>query len=100
MLVVTRHKGLLAYLKTIGLADNGTQVIEHATADQLRGQTVVGVLPLHLAAAADYVIEIPMNIPPELRGVELDETQVAQYAGDARTYKVTCLEDVMRGGRL
>ena len=93
MIVVTRHKGLLAYLKTIGLADEDTQVIEHATPDQLRGQTVVGVLPLHLASAADYVIEIPMNIPAELRGVELTEEQVAQYAGDARTYKVVCLEE-------
>ena len=88
-LVVTRHAGLLAHLRNIGLADDTTEVIAHATIETVRGRGVIGVLPMHLACFAASVTEVPMSIPLELRGVELTAEQTARFAGPATTYVVT-----------
>jgi putative CRISPR-associated protein (TIGR02620 family) len=86
--VVTRHHGLIEYLRAEGLAPADCEVIDHATPDAVRGKRVIGVLPLWLAAEAAEVVEIPMSIPPELRGVELTAEQTAEHAGEPRTYRV------------
>lgn len=88
-MIVTRHAALREYLIEIGIATAETPVVAHATAEALKGKRVVGVLPLHLASAAETVTEIPMAIPPELRGQELSLEQTRQYAGAPRTYRVT-----------
>ncbi len=87
-LVVTRHKALVEYLKEIDLINDRDPVISHATDVDVDGNHVIGVLPLSLASLCATVTEIPMNIPPELRGKELSIEQVRQYAGWPRTYEV------------
>lgn len=87
--VVTRHPALVEYLREQGLVDENAQVVAHATVDDVRGRHVFGVLPLHLAANADCVTEVPLNLPQELRGTELSLEQVRQYAGTVTTYRVT-----------
>ena len=86
--VVTRHPGLVAHLRQIGLVSDDVCVIGHADADAVRGKHVIGVLPLRLAALAASVTEVPLDIPAELRGVELSAEQVARYAGQPVTYVV------------
>ena len=88
MIIVTRHPALVDYLIAEGIADPDTPVISHASPDDIRGKHVIGVLPLHLAAEAASVTEVPLSLPPELRGVELDEEQVREFAGAPRTYRV------------
>lgn len=87
-LVVTRHPALLAYLIEIGLVPAGTHALAHATPDDVRGRRVIGVLPHHLSSLTSSVVEIPLDIPAELRGVELTLEQVRQYAGAPREYAV------------
>ena len=87
-LVVTRHKALVQYLLRCGLVLEGTPVLAHATAEDVRGKHVFGVLPLRLACLAAKVTEVPLDLPPELRGQELGLEQVEAYAGQARTYVV------------
>lgn len=87
-IVVTRHPALVAHLRKIGLIKADASVIAHASPDDVRGQHVIGVLPLSLAALAASVTEVPLNLPAELRGQELTEEQVARYAGDPVTYVV------------
>lgn len=91
-LVVTRHKALVYYLIERGLVRADVRVIAHATPDDVRGRHVIGVLPLALAVEAEKVTEIPLQVPAELRGVELDLEQVRQYAGPPRTYKVEAID--------
>ena len=88
MIIVTRHPALVDYLIAEGIADPDTPVIAHACPDDIRGRHVIGVLPLHLAAEAASVTEVPLSLPPELRGVELSEEQVRKFAGAPRTYRV------------
>ena len=89
LLVITRHKALVDYLREIGVIGVDTPVLIHATVDQVRGRHVIGVLPLHLAAEAALVTEVPMDIPADLRGVELTLPQVRLYARTPVTYQVT-----------
>ena len=86
--VVTRHPALVEYLNELGVVPAGTEVVAHATAEQVRGRHVFGVLPLHLAAEARRVTEVPLHVPAELRGVELTLAQVRQFAGPLTSYVV------------
>ena len=88
MIVVTRHKSLVEYLRQEGIIDDNCTVIEHASPAEVRGQHVVGVVPLRLAALAASVTEIPLDIPAELRGTELGIEDIRRYAGKHVTYRV------------
>lgn len=87
--VVTRHPALVEYLTELGVVPADTEVVTHATAEQVRGRHVFGVLPLHLAAEAASVTEVTLHVPAELRGVELTLEQVRQFAGPLVEYKVS-----------
>lgn len=84
--VVTRHPALVDYLAELGIV--AEEVITHATAEDVAGKHVIGVLPLHLAALTVTVTTVPLNIPPELRGEELTLEQVREFAGTPATYYV------------
>jgi len=87
-LVITRHQALVAYLAEVGLIGENAQVVAHATPEQVKGKHVIGVLPHSLSSLCASYTEVPLNIPPELRGVELTLEQVRQYAGAPVTYIV------------
>jgi len=87
--VVTRHPALVALLRERGLVSGDCRVIDHAGPDDVRGQDVIGVLPLSLAALARTVTEIPLNLTPEMRGKELDLETLRRIAGEEVKYMVT-----------
>ena len=88
-IIVTRHPALVEYLFEQGIAPAGTRVLAHVSPDDVRGKRVVGLLPLHLAAEAASVVEVPLDLPAELRGVELTIEQVRALARPAVEYHVT-----------
>ena len=85
-IIVTRHDALVSYLREIGLADEATTILSHATVEDVRGQDVIGVLPLSLASVTNTVTEIPLALTPEDRGQELSLDRVREIAGTPRTY--------------
>jgi putative CRISPR-associated protein (TIGR02620 family) len=87
-IIVSRHQGLVDYLREIGLADAETQIISHASAEVVRGKRVCGVLPHSLSCLCETFTEVPLNLPQELRGTELTVEQVRQFAGPPATYRV------------
>ncbi len=87
-LVVTRHNGLVEYLKELDLVSEETQVVAHATPDMVRGKHVCGVLPHSLSCLCETFTEVPLRLTPELRGVELSLDQVRELASDTVTYRV------------
>lgn len=88
MIVVTRHPPLVALLRERGLIGEDAIILPHVTPDQVRGQHVIGVLPLALAARAASVTELPLALTPEDRGKELSIDRLRQIAGDPVTYRV------------
>lgn len=87
--VITRHMALVQHLIETGVVPAGVEVIPHAKVEQFRGKRVVGPLPLHLAAEAASIVSVPLDLPPELRGVELTVEQVRQFAGLPQEFRVT-----------
>lgn len=87
-ILITRHPALLEYLQEMGLVQAGTPVIAHASAGDVKGKDVFGVLPLHLAAVANSVTEVTLDIPAEKRGCELTLAEVKTYSRGISTYKV------------
>lgn len=84
--LVTRHEALVQYFANMGLTFD--KVIAHATAEDVTGNDVYGILPLHLASLANTVTTIDMNLPAEMRGKELSLTDIETYFTDMSTYKV------------
>jgi hypothetical protein len=84
--LVTRHEALVQYFANMGLTFD--KVIAHATPEDITGNDVYGVLPLHLASLADTVTTIDMNLPAEMRGKELSLEDIKKYLVDISTYKV------------
>ena len=88
--VITRHKGLVQYLKDIQLINDTATIISHATADDVTGKKVVGVLPHSLSVLTDTFTEIPLvDLPAAMRGQELTADDLRDHAGDPVTYTVS-----------
>ena len=91
LVVVTRHPALVEFLCELGMIELDTQILSHASEEDLQGKDVIGVLPLHLAAVAHTVTEIPLDLKPEDRGEELSLARLHEVAGKPRTFTVTRL---------
>jgi hypothetical protein len=87
-LIVTRHPGLVEYLREIELAGTSTEVVSHASPETVAGKNVCGVLPHSLSCLTKTFTEVPLALPAELRGKELSLEEVRQYAGKPVTYQV------------
>lgn len=92
--IVTRHKALVEYLVTRGIVGSDVPVIAHATPEDIKGRHVYGVLPLSLAKLAGAITEIPLHLPPELRGKELSLEQVKKYSKEPATYVVGEVKEI------
>jgi hypothetical protein len=90
--VVTRHPALVRYLEKTGLIEPGTSAIDHVEPQDIEGKDVIGVLPNYLACHANSITEIPLNLPPELRGQELSLEQIEEFAREPVTYKIEVVE--------
>jgi len=91
-IVITRHQGLVDYLRQEGIIDENTQIVAHATPELIKDKNVLGVLPHSLSCLCRTFTEIPLNLPQELRGKELSSNDVRKYAGKPVTYVVFKLE--------
>ena len=89
-IIVTRHPALVDYLKEVGVITGDEPVITHATEEDVMGKDVIGVLPLSLASVANSVtiVEVTLNLTPEMRGRELSLDEIRSVAGDITTYTV------------
>lgn len=90
--VITRHTGLVEYLKDIKLIDETATVISHATAEDVTDKHVIGVLPHSLSVHTASFTEVPLvNLPASMRGQELTVEDMRLYTGKPVTYHVNLL---------
>jgi len=97
--VVTRHTSLVDYLRERGLIDDGALVIPRPSEEDVRGRHVIGVLPLHMAALAATITEVPLALTREDRGRKLSLERLREIAKPPRTYVVRDINEV-RGGEV
>lgn len=98
-IIVTRHRALVALIHELGLAPEGTPVLEHVSfPSQIRGAHVIGVLPLSLAAEAERVTEIPLHLSMSDREAmtrgDLSLERLRKVAGQPQEYSVRRADDV------
>ena len=86
-ILITRHEALVEFLQNQGLEFD--MVVSHADAETVKGKDVYGVLPLYLAALANTITSVDMNLPAEMRGKELSLEDVERYFVGFATYKVS-----------
>lgn len=86
IVIISRHVGAVEWLRRQGIEGD---VIPHATAEQVRGRTVIGALPLHLAAEAESIgsIDLP-RLTPEQRGQDLTPEQMDAAGASIAWYVV------------
>lgn len=87
-LVALRHGATVEYLLELGYVSADTPVLPHATAEDVRGRHVLGVLPLHLAALCASLTVLELDLSREARGAELTLDRVRALARGLRTYVV------------
>ena len=93
-LVVTRHKALVDHLFKKGLVEEGTPVVRHVVRPgEVQGKHVYGHLPFHLAVHAASITTIPLNVPADMRGVELTLEEIDRYAGTPTQFVVVSQRD-------
>ena len=96
---VTRHSGLVEFLREEGLIEATTEVVAHATPEVVKGCRVIGILPLNLAALAACVEQPVLDLPPELRGKELTAASLRQYFKGFETFVVHTTKEMARALR-
>ena len=87
-LIVTRHAAMKSFLIEKGVADESTPVLPHASAADVEGKDVAGVLPLHLAAYCNSLTTVELALPLEMRGKELSIEDMRRYCKGLRTFEV------------
>ena len=93
VVVVTRHEALVQFLSEEGVIPEGKPYVWKKHIDpgensKLVGKMVIGVLPMHLAALAREYVNVPLVIPPEMRGKELSIEEIRRFAKAAEHYEV------------
>ena len=90
-IIITRHRGLIEWLRRHGI--EASRVTEHATAEDVRGRIVYGVLPLSLAAEAAEVWTVDMpSLRPDQRGVDLTPEEMDAAGATLSGYRVTRIQ--------
>ena len=91
VIAVTRHAGAREWLARQGIrVDHFT---DHLKVDQIRpGDTVIGTLPVHLAAevcrrGARY-LHLSLDLPAEYRGRELGADDLERFNARLEAYRV------------
>ena len=89
---ISRHPGALAWLATQAIKVD-RHVAHIAPSEVQHGDTVLGTLPVHLAAeviarGARY-FHLSLRVPATLRGHELSASQLEEFGAKLVEYQVT-----------
>lgn len=106
ILIISPHKGMLEFLLSRGLIDNGATIEQVSKAtmvtdDQIKNKTVFissysfpngtleyDALSLNFASMARSITNIHLNLSSSLLGASLNATNIGQICGDIKTYAV------------
>ena len=70
------------------LESTGARIYRRVTADDIRGRMVVGMLPLYLAAEAESVVDVRIDVPMAMRGKVIPPEDFIRYAHSPACYRV------------
>ncbi len=89
---ITRHPGAIEWAKRHGLTA-GRQVAHLVPAQVQPGDTVIGILPVNLAAEVcergGRFYNLSLDLPAEARGRELDADELMRYGARIEEYVIS-----------
>ena len=94
---VSRHPGAIAWIQKHHPEFGEAKVIGHATPGDIKGNRIIGVLPVDLASLAGEYWHLTMRLPPEARGKELSLEEMEQYGCSIERYEIVHFP---RGGKV
>ncbi len=88
---VTRHPGAIEWARRQGIA---AEAIDHLDPENIRrGDTVIGTLPVHLAAQVcargGRYLHLALDLPPEARGRDLTAEDMEKYGARLEEYRIS-----------
>lgn len=94
---VSRHKGAYEWFKNhhIELAKD-CEYLTHINPEQIKGNIVVGTLPINLAVLAKEYWHLAMTIPAEMRGKELTVKDMEGFGCKIEKYIIKKGVDIKR----
>ena len=95
--IVTRHAGAIDWLKTRGIEGQQRDHLDTSLVSQ--GDTVIGTLPVNLAAEvcakqATY-LHLSLTVPFAWRGKELTSEQMDRYGAALTAYRVQIMSNAI-----
>lgn len=99
---ITRHPGARDWALTQGFNPDNTRFVSDFDPEKVSaGDSVIGTLPVHLVAqvcskGASYR-HLVLELPPDLRGIELDAQQMAACQARLQEYRVVDCGEQSRG---
>ena len=93
-IIVTKHKAVEQYIREAGLCEEGAICYPSVSAEFVEGKHVIGTVPFHIAAAAEYFTEIKLTLRKHLFNTELTLDQLKAMVKEVRTYKVTIIDNI------
>lgn len=99
-LLITRHPGAIEWAARRGFPID--RQLDHLDPADIRaGDTVIGTLPVHLAAEVcargGRFFNLSLDLPPETRGRELSVDELEQYGARLEEYTVQSIDDQSTG---
>ena len=95
LIVAGKYHALPTLFVDDNIAPAGTEVVDFARPDDVRGKTVCGNVPLFVAACADAVIIANVRIPKERRTeVDMPFDEFRDYVKGYETFQVRSVHRV------
>lgn len=96
--LISRHAGAHDWCRSQGVTyDIASPCLTSLKDGPVRGDVVIGTLPLHLAAELSArgvrVVSIVIDVPPSLRGKEFDSEQMQRYGAHLAEYRVLRVQE-------
>lgn len=86
--IVSRHPGAIAWVKKHYPAFKEFILLSRISEDQIKGNTIIGTLPINLAVLADEYWHLSMSVPYYMKGKELTVQDMEEYGCNLVKYKI------------
>ena len=98
MYIVTRHKGAVAWIKKHYPIFSKFVVLKFIDEEQIKGNVIIGTLPINLAVLAKEYWHLSMKIPLEMSGKEFTIEDMEEFGCQIVRYKIEKVDQDTRKG--
>lgn len=87
-IIVTRHPAVEKYIRESDLVPQDTPCYPSVTENFVQGKHIIGIVPMHIAAAAELFTEVKITLRRGVEPRELSLDELRASVKQVRTYSV------------